>query len=131
MKDINSFALKDQEIELIKEMMACEDVEIVWDINAFYFNTRGITYKLSCFEEIRYGSEYKYDEIFFCRFDKLEEPLSFDKNESKYWYTIITANCKLQKIELINVCQVFPNDELIPETDRWKFKDGLNNLTLG
>jgi hypothetical protein len=123
--------LNTNEIELLKNVIACEQVEIIWDINAFYFNTKDSTYKLECYTDIPNGSDYEYDEIFFCRFKKLKKKIMFEKGNSKYWYKIVTHNSKIEQIEVLNVCQIFPNDELIPITDKNIFINGLNSLTLG
>lgn len=127
MKDLT---IDRNQIELLKELMQFETLEIIWDINAFYFNTELQTYKLECFDEKPLGSEYQYDEIFYCQFLKLEKQLKFDKNNPKYWYKIISKSCRILKIQSVNIMQLFPDDRLISYAKDNQL-EGINKLTVG
>ncbi len=114
-------------MKLIKK----QSISIVWDINAFYFNTNDLTYKLECFDDLPEGSDYEYDEIFFCRFEKLDKKIKFHKDNPKFWYKIILEDTGIESIKIVDVIEVYPDETLINETEKGNFNNGLNYLTLG
>ncbi len=120
-----------EEIKLISDLINYESVEIIWDINAFYFNTDKSTFKLFCETDLPKGSDYEYDEIFYCRFEKVDEKIGFKSNDPKFWYKIISTDIKIDSVKVIDVVQVFPNDILISINELSEFEDGLNKLSLG
>jgi hypothetical protein len=120
-----------EEIKLISDLTNYESVAIIWDINAFYFNTDKATFKLSCTGDLPEGSDYEYDEIFYCRFEKLPEKVSFSSNDPKFWYKIIPSEIKIDSVKIINVVQVFPKDFLIDSSEISNHERGLNKLSLG
>lgn len=128
MKDLS---IDIKEIKLIKKLTELSSIEIIWDLNAFYFNSEIKTYKLECFVDKPEGSDFKYDEIFYCRFLELNERIEFEDENSKFWYKIISRNCKIIGINSLNVLELFPNNELIPTENLKNHKYGLNKLTLG
>jgi len=127
MKDLR---FTDSEVELLSQLLKEESLLIVWDLNAFYFNTKKETYKLECFDEHPEGSDFEYDEIFYCRFFKLEKPQKFKEGDSKYWYKIISTNTNIQAIEIVEVTQKFPEDVVVDEEQIQELK-GVNKVSLG
>ena len=77
------------------------------------------------------GSDYEYDENFYCRLFDLKERIEFKENDPKFWYRIISPNCKILRIQYLNVIQLFPDNKIIPINAADKDKKGLNKLTLG
>ncbi len=128
---MKNLTIDKKQIELIKKMFEFSSVEIIWDLNAFYFNTEKRTYKLECFDEIPEGSDFKYDEIFYCTFSDLNERIEFEENNPKFAYKIISNDCKIIEIKYINVCELFPNNELVSIESLGNYQSGLNKLTLG
>lgn len=107
-------------------------MEIIWDINAFYFNTSARTYKLECIEEVPDGgSAEDYDEIFFCSVTRLKERQEFRENDPNYWYKVLSKNCKVLSIKSINVIHKFPDDKLIDPNKIDNSRAGLNKYSLG
>ena len=127
MKD---FRIDIKQIELLNELIGIEST-IIWDINAFYFNSSNTSYKLECLEDIPAGSEYKYDEIFYCEFIKHENQIEFEEGNPKYWYKIIDKKAKIESIEIINIIQEFPDDELLNNENETTNSKGINRLTIG
>ena len=128
MKDLT---LNKEQIELLINLTHFESVEIVWDLNAFYINSNLKTYKLECFAEKPLGSDYQYDEIFYCQFMELKKHIEFDGKDTKYWHKIISKDCKIIGIKYLNVMELFPEDILIPIENYETHKTGLNKSTLG
>ena len=128
MKDLR---INNEEINLIIELVKHQSISIIWDINAFYFNTNESTYKLECIDDLPEGSNYKYDEIFYCRFEKLNEKIKFHKNNPKYWYKIISEGTKIESIKIVDIIEVYPDGILIDETEKRNFDKGSNYLSLG
>ncbi|MEP6902053.1 MAG: hypothetical protein ABJA66_09900 [Actinomycetota bacterium] len=128
---MNELEFTTEEVSLISEIINQKSVSIIWDINAFYFNTQQFTYKLECISDLPEGSNYEYDEIFYCRFEKLNEKVSFSSNDPKFWYKIISKEIKVDSIKIINIIQVFPKDFLIDISEISNYKKGLNKLSLG
>jgi hypothetical protein len=128
MKDLS---IDNKQIELIKKLTEFSSMEIIWDLNAFYFNSEMKTYKLECFVDHPEGSNFKYDEIFFCRFSELNERIEFKDEDSNFWYKIISRSCKIAGIKSLNVLELFPDNELIPIENFKNYEHGLNKLTLG
>jgi hypothetical protein len=128
---MNGLALTKDEVNLISEMIKQQSVSIIWDINAFYFNTQKLTYKLECESDLPEGSDWEYDEIFYCRFEKLKKKLSFSSNDPKFWYKIISDETKIESVKIVNVIQVFPKDILVTCAEKSKHNSGLNKLSLG
>jgi len=128
MKDLT---IDTKQINLIQNLAEFSSVEIIWDLNAFYFNTEKKTYKLECFDEIPEGSDFKYDEIFYSTFTDLKKRIEFEENNPKFWYKIISNGCKILGIKYINVYELFPDNELIPIKSLEKYHSGLNKSTLG
>jgi hypothetical protein len=128
MKDLT---IDKKQIELIHTLTKFSSIEIIWDINAFYFNTDSKTYKLECFDEKPEGSDYKYDEIFYCQFQSLNERIEFEENNPKFWYKIISKDCKIIDICFLNVIELFPDNELVSTDNEGIYKSGLNKSTLG
>ncbi|THH36294.1 hypothetical protein [Neolewinella litorea] len=106
-------------------------VKIVWDINAFYFNTQTATYKLECRTELPEGARSQYDEIDYCKVFALEEAIEFENDSSKYWYKIIDTNTTVKSIYIIDVSHKFPEDKLIDLDLEYKKQNGVNNYTIG
>ena len=120
-----------KQIELIKTLTEFSSIEIIWDLNAFYFNSEVKTFKLECLADHPEGSDFKYDEIFYCKFLELNDRIKFEDENSKYWYKIISRCCKIIGIKSLNVFELFPDNKLIPIEDLKKYDHGLNKLTLG
>jgi hypothetical protein len=127
MKDLR---LTDSEVALLSQLLREESVSIIWDLNAFYFNTENATYKLECLDDHPDGSDYEYDEIFYCTFTKLKKKEVFKEGDPKYWYKIISYKAKVETIEVVEAVQKFPENCLVNEFDLEK-NDGLNKVTLG
>ena len=128
---MNDLRINSGEISLIIELIKKQSISIIWDINAFYFNANNSTYKLECFDDLPEGSDYEYDEIFFCRFEKLDKKIEFQKDNPKFWYKIISEDIKIESIKIVDVIEVYPDEILIDETEKENFNNGLNYLTLG
>ena len=120
-----------KQLKLFKSLTDSASVEIIWDMNAFYFNTDSKTYKLECFDEKPLGSDFLYDEIFYCKFLELNKPLKFDENDSKFWYKKISKDCKILSFQFINIIQLFPDDIILPIKNANMQQDGINFLTVG
>jgi hypothetical protein len=101
------------EIQLIAQLLNHDALSVIWDINAFYFNTPDTTYKMECFDAHPEGSDYEFDEVFFCRFEKLAERAEFDDSQPEYWFKTVATNAKISFIEVIETAHVFPEDNLI------------------
>jgi hypothetical protein len=127
MKDLR---FTDSEVELLSQLLKEESLSIVWDLNAFYFNTKKETYKLECFDEHPEGSDFEYDEIFYCRFFKLEKPQKFKEADRKYWYKIISTNTTILTIEIIEITQQLP-DGVVVDDKMINELTGLNKVSLG
>ncbi|KAA9331815.1 hypothetical protein [Adhaeribacter soli] len=127
MKDLR---FSDSEVQLLSELLKLNSVEIVWDINAFYFNSEKVTYKLECFDDYPDGSNFEYDEIFYCRFLKLPELQKFKEGDPAFWFKIISTDSIIQAINILEVCHKYPEGVLVDESDELDFK-GLNNVSLG
>jgi len=127
MKDLR---LTDIEIELLSQLMEKESVSIIWDINAFYFNTAKDTYKLECCEDHPAGSNYEYDEIFYCKFLKLKKKQIFKEGDSKFWFKIISSQANIKEIDIVEVTQKFPEDKLV-NIEELGNEEGVNKLSLG
>lgn len=128
---MNDLTLGEIEINLLKEVARLNTIEIVWDINAFYFNSNSNTYKLECLGEKPTGSQYQYDEIFYCRFHKLNERIIFIENDSDYWYKIISNDCKIISIQYMNILELFPDNKIVPIESADLNAIGLNKSTIG
>lgn len=61
------------ETKLIASLLNYDNISIIWDVNAFYFNTANATFKLECYDTQPEGSDNRFDEVFFCRFCKLNK----------------------------------------------------------
>lgn len=128
---MNDARLTAAEVECLTELLDKDAVSIIWDINAFYFNTNSTTYKLECCEEHPAGSDYQYDELFFCKFSRLPRMLLFEKGEASYWYKIIASDAKILEIELVETAQLSPGDRVLGEDELPVNTDCLNKLCLG
>jgi hypothetical protein len=128
---MNDVRFTSSEIKLLAELLNENAVSIIWDVNAFYFNTNRATYKLECCDAYPAGSDYKYDELFFCKFSRLPERMRFEKGEVDYWYKTIACNAKILGIEIVEAIQWFPGDKLLEESELPVETDGLNRLCLG
>ncbi|GAB3577673.1 hypothetical protein [Hymenobacter daeguensis] len=128
---MNDLTLDDKQMQLIKNLVGLRTIEIVWDINAFYFNTPLASFKLECLDASPTGSDYKYDEIFYCEFSECGTRLIFENNAHKYWYKIICSDCNVHSIQYINVVELFPENKLIPLERLYNYETGLNKSTLG
>ena len=128
---MNDLTFNQEEIKLIHDLLKLNSVQIVWDINAFYFNSNSVTYKLECFCATPAGSEYKYDEIFYCRFQKSNEYITFEENKTEYWYKIFNRGVKIVSIKYINVLELFPCNKVVSEQSTDPRDMGLNKSTLG
>ena len=122
--------IDNNQIDLLDELNG-NIFTIIWDINAFYFNTPNTTYKLECIDEKPVGSEYKYDEIFYCKFFKLEEKIEFEVGNPKYWYKVIDKKAMIESIRIIDIIQEFPKDELLNKEEEALNRNGINKLTIG
>lgn len=127
MKDLR---LTDIEIELLSQLIGQESVSIIWDINAFYFNIEEFTFKLECFDEHPEGSDFEYDEIFFCRFTKLKKKEKFKEGDSSFWFKIISIQAIIKDIDIVEVAQKFPDNQLV-DIDELGNEDGINKVSLG
>ena len=116
------------EIQLIASLLNHDAVSIIWDINAFYFNTADTTYKMECLEAQPEGSDYEFDEVFFCRFEKLAECGRFDDSEQGYWFKTVVANAKIRSIEVIETAHVFPDNTL---SSIQVHGNGITHVSLG
>jgi hypothetical protein len=128
---MNDVRFTASEIQLLTELLNKEAVSIIWDINAFYFDTEDATYKLECCDEQSAGSDEQYDELFFGKLYKLSKRVRFEANREKYWYKIISHNVKILEIELVETIQYFPGDKLFDKHELPVNTDGLNKLCLG
>jgi hypothetical protein len=122
--------LTDSELELLSQLLKEDSVSIVWDINAFYFNTAKASYKLECFDDKPDGSGYEYDEIFFCKFLKLSKKEKFEVGNPKYWYKIIAKKAKIKALEVVEVVQKYPEARLVEENEL-EATAGINKVSLG
>ena len=127
MKD---FRIKDDQLVLLNEVKNTE-LDIIWDINAFYFNSESTTYKLDCISSYPEGATGQYDEIFYTNFSKLKSKSIFELNNTKYWYKIIDNKSRIESIELVNIIQEFPQNRLLNDKTESKNPDGLNYITSG
>lgn len=128
---MTDLTLRNEEIEAIKELKEFHSIKIIWDVNAFYLNSDKRTFKLGCFDEIPEGSDYEYDEIFYCRFEELPYYIEFFENDSNYWYKIISEDCRIVNIQCINVVQLFPDNKIVPIENYKSSENGLNRSTIG
>lgn len=128
---MNDVRLTVSEINLLAELLTEKSVSIIWDINAFYFNASGVTYKLECYEVLPDGSNSQYDELFFCKFSRLPKSLLFKQEKPGYWYKIVAHNAEIQLLEIVEVTQLFPGNQLLDEQDIAVNAAGLNKVCLG
>lgn len=128
---MNDLRINSSEIILIRELIELKSVSIIWDINAFYFNSYDSTYKLECFDDLPEGSDFEYDEIFFCRFEKLNERIEFKTGDPKFWHKIVSEDTKIGSVKIVDVIEVYPDQRLIEESEKEKFESGLNYISLG
>jgi hypothetical protein len=128
---MNDLRITEKESGLLRELINCESVAIVWDLNAFYFNTKTTTYKLECLADLPEGAASEYDEIVFCRFQKLKQMVVFRESEAGFWYKIVTKATKVHEVKIVDIVQVFPQEALIDRVDITKYESGLNGLSLG
>lgn len=128
---MNDMRFTASEFKLLTEIANNRAVSIIWDINAFYFNTDGATYKLECCDAHPNGSDYQYDELFFCRLSRLPKRMRFEEEKIDYWYKIVAYNAKILRIEVVETIQLFPGDKLLGEYELPVSTGGLNRLCLG
>lgn len=128
---MNDLTLTERQKGLIRNLINVQKTEIVWDINAFYFNTKQASFKLECFDASPVGSIDKYDEIFYCEFSELDARLKFEHNKPDFWYKIISDDCKILEVKYVNVIELFPDNKLVPLGDAINNNAGLNKSTLG
>jgi hypothetical protein len=128
---MKELTLNMEQIGLIHHLIKLPSIQIIWDINAFYINTDSETYKLECLDESPEGSINTYDEIFYCQFTRINERIEFEKNNPKYWYKIISNDCKIIDIQYLNVIELYPDNKLIPIEKELNNTSGLNKSTLG
>jgi hypothetical protein len=126
MKDLR---LSVEEIDLLSQMIGKESVSIIWDLNAFYFNVENSTFKLECFDAQPEGSDFEYDKIFFCRFSKVKNQEYFKKEDSKYWYKILINQAKVIGINIVEVAQKFPDNQLV-DLNESSNQAGINKISL-
>jgi hypothetical protein len=128
---MNDLRFTASEVKLLAELVNKNAVSIIWDINAFYFNTDSVTYKLECCDATPAGSDYQYDELFFCRLSKLPKEVRFEEGKVDYWYKIVACNTKILEIEVVETIQLFPGDKQLKEDELPVGIGGLNRLCLG
>jgi len=128
---MNDLTINDRQKLLMKTLIGLQAVEIVWDINAFYFNTQLASFKLECLEAVPLGSNYAYDEIFYCDFSECNTRIRFENGDKNFWYKIISSDCVIHKIDFISVIELFPENKVIPIESANNHEQGLNKSTLG
>lgn len=128
---MNDLSFDTEQIELLKKLTDFDTVEIIWDLNAFYFNTNLKTYKLECFDARPLGSNYEYDEICYCIFVELEKRIEFTLSDKKHWHKIFSSGYKITGLEWINIIEHFPENRLIPTENQEAYQNGLNKSSLG
>lgn len=128
---MNDISFDKRQIELLKEIVDLDMVEIIWDLNAFYFNTDFKTYKLECFDARPLGSNFEYDEICYCVFVELDKRVEFTLTDTKHCYKIFSSNYRITSLEWLNVIEHFPENRLIATENQIAYQNGLNKSTLG
>lgn len=116
------------EIQLLSSLLSYDSLSVIWDINAFYFNTPKITYKLECFEAHPEGSDYEFDEVFFCRFEQLTEYIEFDATQAEYWFKVVATDTHIRSLEVIETAHVFPGNTMTHLQNRGH---GVTLISLG
>jgi hypothetical protein len=103
---MRNLALDDNEKKLLVSLSEFKSIDIIWDLNAFYFNADKSTYKLESVDQTPESSD-SFDEIVSCRFQKLEKYVNFKKNKfnfwkkTNYWYTLF-EDCKIISIKIVD-----------------------------
>jgi hypothetical protein len=128
---MNDLRFTSDELKLLSELLNPSESSIIWDINAFYFNIAKSTYKLECFDASPDGSNYQYDEIFFCRFTKLSNQIQFEEDNEKYWYKIFSKSISISSFDIIDIIQVYPSQTIIDKNALKQYINGINRMTLG
>ena len=77
------------------------------------------------------GNAEEYDEIFFCSMTLLKEKEQFQENDPRYWYKVLSKDCKVLSIKSLNVLHKFPDNKLIPPDKIDTSNMGVNKYSLG
>ena len=83
---------------------------------------------MECFEARPEGSNYEFDEVFFCRFDKLAEYIKFDDSQAGYWFKKISTNSRIRSLEIVETAHAFPDNTITNIQDSGQ---GITLVSLG
>jgi hypothetical protein len=118
------------QVKLISQLIQQPIHQVIWDVNAFYFNTSKTTIKLECLADNPEEAAHDYDEICYTRIFNLNKTLTF-KEASKWAFKIVATDIRISKIEVLPTFIKFPESITAKEEKEFESNFGLNKIDLG